>query len=153
MSEDNKAALGKVRDRIDEIDDTFLNLLKERLKCAKEIGTLKSKDNRAKWDPLRERQIYDRLKKNNNKEFPDDALFSIFHEIITTCRLSQKSTEVAYLGPEATFSHLAAVKYYKNDLLSHWCYKWDQRYSPFFFSPLPHISYGIRGGKGVDVLQ
>ncbi len=112
MSKDNKAALGKVRDRIDEIDDTFLNLLKERLKCAKEIGMLKSKDNRAKWDPLRERQIYDRLKKNNNKEFPDDALFSIFQEIITTCRLSQKSTEVAYLGPEATFSHLAAVKYF-----------------------------------------
>ncbi len=112
MSENNKVDLGKVRDRIDEIDDTILRLLIERLGYAKEIGMLKSKDNRAKWDPLRERQIYDRLKKNNGKQFPEDALFSIFHEIITTCRLSQKPTQVAYLGPEATFSHLAAVKYF-----------------------------------------
>jgi chorismate mutase/prephenate dehydratase len=112
MSTDNQVDLGKVRNRIDEIDDTILHLLKERLRCAKEIGMLKSKDNRAKWDPLRERQIYDRLKRDNNRQFPDDALFSIFHEIITTCRLSQKPTEVAYLGPEATFSHLAAVKYF-----------------------------------------
>lgn len=112
MPTDNKAALANVRDRIDEIDNTILRLLIERLGCAKEIGLLKSKDNRAKWDPLRERQIYDRLEKENNKHFPDDALFSIFHEIITTCRLSQKPTEVAYLGPEATFSHLAAVKYF-----------------------------------------
>lgn len=112
MSEDNKVDLGKVRNHIDEIDDTILGLLIERLGCAKEIGLLKSKGNRAKWDPLRERQIYDRLTRDNNKRFPDDALFSIFHEIITTCRLSQKPTEVAYLGPEATFSHLAAVKYF-----------------------------------------
>jgi len=112
MPEDNKAALEKIRCRIDEIDDTILRLLKERLACAKEIGLLKSRDNRAKWDPLRERQIYDRLRRDNKDDFPNDALVSIFHEIITTCRLSQKTTEVAFLGPEATFSHLAAVKYF-----------------------------------------
>lgn len=112
MSTQNQAPLLKVRNRIDTIDDTILNLLKERLQCAKEIGRLKSKDNRAKWDPLRERQIYDRLTRDNNGEFPEDSVYSIFHEIITTCRLSQKSVEVAYLGPEATFSHLAGVKYF-----------------------------------------
>lgn len=112
MSTQNKAPLINVRNQIDTIDDTILNLLKERLKCAKEIGRLKSKDNRAKWDPLRERQIYDRLIRDNNSEFPADSVYSIFHEIITTCRLSQKPVEVAYLGPEATFSHLAGVKYF-----------------------------------------
>ena len=112
MTESNKENIGKVRNRIDEIDDTVLELIKERLKCAKEIGRLKSRDNRAKWDPLRERQIYDRLTRLNNSEFPAEPLYSIFHEIITTCRLSQKPIEVAYLGPEATFSHLAAVKYF-----------------------------------------
>jgi chorismate mutase/prephenate dehydratase len=112
MATDNQAALINVRNRIDSIDDTILKLLKERLKCAQEIGHLKSKENRAKWDPLRERQIYDRLIRDNNGEFPEEALFSIYHEIITTCRLSQKPVEVAYLGPQATFSHLAAVKYF-----------------------------------------
>lgn len=102
----------KVRDRIDAIDNQFLLLLKERLCCAKEIGRLKNKENRAKWDPLRERQIFERLKGLNNGEFPEQPMTSIFREIITTCRLSQKSIEVGYLGPEATFSHLAGVKYF-----------------------------------------
>ena len=105
-------ALLKVRERIDAIDDQFLQLLKERLGCAKEIGRLKSQENRAKWDPLRERQIFERLKAANKGEFPEQSMVSIFREIITTCRLSQKQVEVGYLGPEATFSHLAAVKYF-----------------------------------------
>jgi len=112
MEMDRKDQIVSVRDRIDEIDDQILAMLIERLSCAKEIGRLKSVEKRAKWDPLRERQIYDRLLKNNGKFFPEGALKSIFHEIITTCRLSQKKAVVAFLGPDATFSHLAGVKYF-----------------------------------------
>lgn len=101
-----------VRGRIDEIDNTILELLKERIECAKTIGKLKDETSRAKWDPLREREIYARLLKNNKGIFPEKALRSIYHEIITTCRLSQKNAVVAYLGPEATFTHLAGVEYF-----------------------------------------
>jgi len=111
MSENNNPLLA-VRNQIDTIDNEMLDLLKKRLRCAKEIGRLKSKVSRSKWDPLRERQIYDRLLEMNNNEFPAQSLLSIYHEIITTCRLSQKQIEVAYLGPEATFSHLAGVNYF-----------------------------------------
>lgn len=104
--------ISNVRNRIDEIDNSILSLLKERLGHALDIGKLKDDDNRAKWDPLRERQIYERLMELNSQVFPEDALRSIFHEIITTCRLSQRKAEVAYLGPEATFTHLAGVKYF-----------------------------------------
>jgi len=109
---DDKKTIPQVRGRIDEIDDTILALLKERIDCAKTIGKLKTETNRAKWDPKRELEIYERLLKDNKKIFPERALRSIFHEIITTCRLSQKKTAVAYLGPEATFTHLAGVKYF-----------------------------------------
>jgi chorismate mutase/prephenate dehydratase len=101
-----------VRNEIDAIDNQFLSLLKKRLACARKIGELKSKKNKAKWDPKRERQIIDRLLADNSNEFPEAPLLSIFHEIITTCRLSQKNIEVAFLGPEATFTHLAGVKYF-----------------------------------------
>ena len=111
MSDNNNSFL-KVRKQIDAIDNEMLVLLKKRLQSAKKIGRLKSKESRAKWDPLRERQIYDRLLVMNNNEFPDQSLLSIYHEIITTCRLSQKQIDVAYLGPEATFSHLAGVNYF-----------------------------------------
>ena len=108
----DKPSIPQVRQRIDQIADTILELLKERLDCARTIGLLKDETSRAKWDPQRELEIYERLKANNNDVFPYKALRSIFHEIITTCRLSQRKAIVAYLGPEATFSHLASVKYF-----------------------------------------
>ena len=91
----DKLNIPTLRQRIDQIDDTILDLLKERLDCAKTIGQLKTETNRAKWDPQRELEIYDRLRKNNNDIFPYKALRSIFHEIITTCRLSQRKAIVA----------------------------------------------------------
>ncbi len=104
--------LVNVRDDIDKIDNNILELLKERIALAKNIGQIKNESTRAKWDPLRERQIYERLIEQNEGTFPDKSLHAIFHEIITTCRLSQQKIAVAYLGPEATFTHLAGVKYF-----------------------------------------
>ena len=112
MAKKNAENIITVRDGIDNIDSQLLDLLKQRLMLAKSIGQLKDESKRAKWDPLRERQIYQRLAELNEGVFPDKALHSIFHEIITTCRLSQQKINVSYLGPEATFSHLAGVKYF-----------------------------------------
>lgn len=112
MATEKKPDIAQVREHIDAIDNQILSLLKERIGYAKDIGRLKNESNRAKWDPLRERQIYERLTAMNKGVFPETALRSIFNEIITSCRLSQKKITVAYLGPEATFTHLAGVKYF-----------------------------------------
>ncbi len=112
MVTEPKEGIGKVRESIDSIDNQIVNLLKERIDFAKQIGRLKDESKRAKWDPHRERLIYERLLNNNKGVFPEAALRSIFHEIITSCRLSQKKAEVSYLGPEATFTHLAGVSYF-----------------------------------------
>jgi len=107
-----KPTIQDIRKQIDDIDDKILDLLKKRISCAKSIGTLKVETSRAKWDPKREREIYTRLLQDNDSVFPEKSLKSIFREIITSCRLSQKKKEVAYLGPEATFTHLAGVSYF-----------------------------------------
>lgn len=107
-----KLTIQDIRQEIDNIDDNILELLKKRISCAKSIGKLKAETSRAKWDPKREREIFTRLLKDNDNIFPEKSLMSIFHEIITSCRLSQKKIEVAYLGPEATFTHLAGVSYF-----------------------------------------
>ena len=109
---ENSEQIKTIRTKIDSIDDNILDLLKQRIQCALEIGRLKDVTKRAKWDPLRERQIYERLLVDNLEVFPEKPLRSIFHEIITTCRLSQKNIVVAYLGPEATFTHQAGVRYF-----------------------------------------
>jgi chorismate mutase/prephenate dehydratase len=107
-----KPTIQEIRKKIDAADDQILELLKQRIAYARDIGKLKTKTRRAKWDPKRERDIYTRLLRKNDGVFPEKSLVSIFHEIITSCRLSQKKIEVAYLGPEATFTHLAGVRYF-----------------------------------------
>ncbi|MGX9727515.1 MAG: prephenate dehydratase [Candidatus Electronema sp. VV] len=109
---ETKPTIPHIRQRIDDIDGAILSLLQERLDCALTIGRLKKEANLSSWDPRREREVYKRLLAENSGKFPDNALRSIFHEIMTTCRLAQKDVEVAFLGPEATFSHLAAVRYF-----------------------------------------
>ena len=110
MTTDQQKSLSEIRERIDAIDGQILSLLKERLQCAREIGRVKAMDNRPTWDPKRERLIFERLEKANSGAFPWPSLLSIYREIITTCRLSQNKVAVAYMGPEATFSHLAGLK-------------------------------------------
>lgn len=107
-----KPTIRDIRKKIDAGDDKILELLKERIGYAKDIGRLKAVTRRAKWDPKREREIYTRLLQANDNVFPEKSLISIFNEIITSCRLSQKNIAVAYLGPEATFTHLAGVRYF-----------------------------------------
>ncbi len=107
-----KPTIQDIRKKIDAADDQILKLLKLRIGYARDIGKLKTETRRAKWDPKREREIYTRLLRENDGVFPEKSLVSIFHEIITSCRLSQKKIEVAYLGPEATFTHLAGVQYF-----------------------------------------
>jgi chorismate mutase/prephenate dehydratase len=107
-----KPTIRDIRKKIDAGDNKILELLKDRIGYAKEIGKLKAETKRAKWDPKREREIYTRLLEANNNVFPEKSLISIFNEIITSCRLSQKKIEVSYLGPEATFTHLAGVSYF-----------------------------------------
>lgn len=104
--------LSGIRERIDAIDDQFLKLLHQRIGMAKEIGKIKAVGKKESWDPRREREIIQRLLRDNEGLFPEPALRGVLHEIITACRLSQKPVEVAYLGPEATFSHLAGMSFF-----------------------------------------
>ncbi len=110
--DEQKKTIAQVRQRIDKIDGELLTLLQERFDCAKNIGKLKAESELPTWDPQREQAIYARLLEVNSDKLPEESLRSIFHEIITACRSAQKKNEVAFLGPEGTFSHLAGVRHF-----------------------------------------
>ena len=104
------ATIEELRSAIDSIDDRILDLLNERSRVVLEVGRLKSGSNLQFHVPGRERQIYERLLNNNPGPFPNDALKSIYREIISACLALESPMKVAFLGPKATFSHLATMQ-------------------------------------------
>jgi chorismate mutase/prephenate dehydratase len=110
VKEDNN--IPSLRRKIDQIDGEIIHLLGQRGRCAMEIGDLKRSQHLPVLDVGRERELLESLFKRNSGPLPDSALRHIFSEIISACRGLQAPTRVAYLGPEATFSHLAAQEYY-----------------------------------------
>lgn len=96
------------RRRIDGIDEKILDLINERLQLAKNIGELKGLQKGQILDSARESEIIKRLFARNEGPISNAALQIIYTEIFGTSREMQQPQRVAFLGPEATFSHLAA---------------------------------------------
>ncbi len=105
-----QATLAELRNRIDSIDDRIVELLNQRSHVVLEVGRLKSGSNQEFHVPGRERQIYERLLNANPGPFPNDALRSVYREIISACLALESPMKVAFLGPKATFSHLATMQ-------------------------------------------
>jgi len=102
--------LKRLRKEIDKIDNQILTLLNQRTRAARGIAKLKAMAKQEFYAPHREKKIVERLLKKNRGPLPNEALRGIFQEILNASRSIQKKLRVAYLGPEATFTHLAAVR-------------------------------------------
>ena len=103
--------LGAARKKIDELDDHILNLLAERAAVAKDVAKIKrASDIEVFHDPERERHVLERLVKKGGKRFPADAIRAVFREVMSACLSVEEPIRIAYLGPEGTFSQLAARK-------------------------------------------
>ena len=100
--------LGDWRSRINELDNQILNLLNQRAEAALQIGDLKRRQEAPSYVPEREAAILRRLAEVNAGPMPADAVRAIWREILSSCRALEEPLAVAYLGPQATFTHQAA---------------------------------------------
>jgi chorismate mutase/prephenate dehydratase len=114
MSNNNKinGDLERLRNEIDSIDRYILELLNKRANIAIEIAKIKRERNLKFHSPEREKQILDRIIELNKGPFPNDALRTIFREIISASLSLEEPLKVAYLGPEGTFTNLAALRHF-----------------------------------------
>jgi chorismate mutase/prephenate dehydratase len=60
--------------------------------------------------PEREENILNRLAKLNEGPFSNEAIQTVFREILSASLALESPLKVAYFGPEATFTHLAGIK-------------------------------------------
>ena len=99
-----------IRQEIDALDQELLTLLNRRQSLAQTIGRIKNKEGRGTLDFQREEEVLANLMHLNPGPLSQAALRNVFREIISAAREVQIPFGVAFLGPEATFSHLAALK-------------------------------------------
>ncbi|TFH21162.1 MAG: prephenate dehydratase [Myxococcales bacterium] len=108
-----RKTLGELRKEIDSIDARLVALISKRALTAQQIGEAKSAHSRDVLDVAREKAVLRAVRDANTERggpLRGEAMEAIFREIISACRASQQATSVAFLGPEGTFSHAAALK-------------------------------------------
>jgi chorismate mutase/prephenate dehydratase len=105
----NEKNIQHYRKEIDRLDDEILRLLNERSENVIEIGKLKKQSDAEAnlHTPGREAQIVDRLMRQNQGPFPNEAIRSVYREIMSASLSLEGPQKVAYFGPAATFTHLA----------------------------------------------
>lgn len=99
--------IDKFREKIDQIDDTVLKLLNERMVYVKAIGEAKQTSGKSVYRPEREKDILDRLKALNKGSLNDEAIEAIYLEIFAVSRNIEMPEKIAYLGPEGSHTHQA----------------------------------------------
>jgi chorismate mutase/prephenate dehydratase len=113
---DPKDAIAGYRAEIDRTDAEILELLNERAGLATAIGEEKRKLQASGgkgftfYDPEREQRIFERLGEQaaSAHGFPSSSVPFVFREVISACRSLEASMKIAFLGPEGTYSQMAA---------------------------------------------
>lgn len=130
-----QVTLDELRKQIDSIDSQIHQLLNQRATCAQQVALVKQREfEQAQqfesgsdsssaqqllfYRPEREAQVLERIKKANNGPLADDTVAYIFREIMSACLALEKPMEVAYLGPEGTFTQAAAIKHFGGAVIS-----------------------------------
>jgi chorismate mutase/prephenate dehydratase len=102
--------LGPIREKIDTLDRQLVELINQRLALAAEIGKVKRSTGGEIYVAEREDAVMRKVCGQNQGPIKDDALRAIYREIMSAAIALEKPLMIAYLGPEATNTHAAAMK-------------------------------------------
>ncbi len=106
----SKQKIQELRKKIDELDDKLLELLNLRAQIVIEVGNIKKNEKLDFHSPSREREIIERLTAHNRGPFPQDTLKAVYREILSSSLSLERPLKIAYLGPRATFTHMAGMQ-------------------------------------------
>lgn len=109
-------ALAQLRKDIDQIDREIQRLLNERARCAQKVAEVKQAAANGEmvqyYRPEREAQVLRAVMERNEGPLPDEDMARLFREVMSCCLALERPLSVAYLGPEGTFTHAAALKHF-----------------------------------------
>jgi chorismate mutase/prephenate dehydratase len=153
------SSLRQLRAQIDKLDQQILKLVNERASLAGEIGRVKNDQGEEVFSPAREEEVLQNVLEMHEKlKGPLDPVVirAIFREIMSGSRALQKVLKIAYLGPEYSYSHLAAVERFGQAVV---CLGVDNIATVFEEVSRGHVDFGVvpventTNGRIVDTLD
>ncbi len=125
----DKDDLKQLRVEIDSIDKQIHKLLNGRAACAQRVAEHKLKECESEdgavdlssvvfYRPEREAQVLRQVMARNEGPLHKKTVAHIFREIMSACLALEKPMEVAYLGPEGTFTQAATIKQFGHAVIS-----------------------------------
>ncbi|HQP92167.1 MAG TPA: prephenate dehydratase [Candidatus Omnitrophota bacterium] len=102
--------INKIRKSIDMIDKKIVGLLNARAQKILNIGKVKKENKQAIYAPAREKEVFSRITAGNKGPLKNESLEAIYREVMSAALSLEKPLSIAYMGPKATFSNLAALK-------------------------------------------
>ncbi|MCX7047625.1 MAG: prephenate dehydratase [Candidatus Sumerlaeota bacterium] len=102
--------INKLRKRIDDLDNKLVKLLDQRARLALEVGEFKRHKGLTFFDPSRQKTVIQKAIERSTGDFPSSGIKTVFGEIMSHCLALERPIRIGFLGPEATFSHMAARK-------------------------------------------
>ncbi|MCW8870538.1 MAG: prephenate dehydratase [Proteobacteria bacterium] len=113
MKDQTPLDLNVLRQKIDDIDSNIQSLIADRASLANQVAASKRHDKSAVYyRPERESQVLRAVKARNKGPLSDEVLVRLFREIMSACLAQQKPLNIAFLGPEGTFSEMATYRYF-----------------------------------------
>ena len=107
---DRPPDLESLRRRIDELDQQIVSLLNARARVVVDVGKAKQADGTPIYAPDREHAVLQRVAELNGGPLPPKTLQAIYRELMSGSFALEKPLRVGYLGPEGSFSQLAAMR-------------------------------------------
>jgi len=106
--------LSELREKIDALDNQILKLINQRAECALEVARTKlaAGETGSFYRPDREALILRRIMELNPGPLADDTAAHLFREMMSACLALEKPLEVAFLGPQGTFTQQAVFKHF-----------------------------------------
>lgn len=111
-------SLDELRIKIDQVDDNLLSLISERASLAQQVAEAKGPNpgQGGYYRPDREANVLRRILAKNTGPLKDEEMARLFREVMSACLALEKPLNVAFLGPEGTFTHGAALKHFGHSI-------------------------------------
>ncbi|BBB23803.1 chorismate mutase / prephenate dehydratase [Isorropodon fossajaponicum endosymbiont JTNG4] len=156
----SKKTLLELRDEIDALDKKIQLLIGNRAQLAAEVAQVKkiSDDDSIFYRPEREAQVLRSIIKRNDSLLKDKDMAYIFRQIMSACLALEQPLNIAYLGPEGTFTQEAALKHFGHSVFTLDCASIDEIFhqvekgnAHYGVVPIENSSNGVIGAT-VDML-